>query len=83
MFTFDKTKKEKIAQAYRRLFATDDGQVVLEDMMRTFHVFSSVMDGTSEETAHKEGERSVVLRIMKHINTDPRKLQEILADGQS
>lgn len=83
MFTFDKSKKDKIAQAYKRLFATDDGQVVLEDMMRTFHVFNSTMQDSPTETAFNEGGRAVVLRIMNHINSDPKKLQEMLANGQS
>ena len=66
-----RSRRAELLLKYRALFATDDGQAILADLCRTFHVFSSTMGDTPQETAHNEGARSVVIRILKTINTDP------------
>lgn len=69
--------------AYQEVFGTEKGKLVLRDLMNTFHVFDSSMSDTPEETAFKEGERSVVLRIFKTINIDPEQLDKLVKEGQS
>lgn len=78
-----RTKKAELLLKYTGVFKTDDGQAILADLCRTFHVFSSTMGENPQETAFNEGARSVVLRILKTINTDPKQLEQLLREGQS
>ena len=65
-----------IHKAYRKVFDTDDGRAVLMHMFREFG-----MDGTTLvydanravdpiASAHREGQRSVVMGILNTINAD-------------
>ena len=78
-------KKADLVRAYRNVFSSTEGKLVLHDMMKTFHVLHSTMDSNPHELAYKEGERSVVLRILRTINTDPSELEKMLneQEGQS
>lgn len=79
---FKKNERAERIRAYKRIFESEDGKIVLQDLMRSCHVFSSTMDPNPTEHAYKEGERSVVLRIMRTLNIDPSKLEEAMK-GQS
>lgn len=83
MFFKRKSSRADMIIAYKEAFATDHGKKVLLDLMNSFHIFDSTMADTPEETAFKEGERSVVLRILKTINIDPEQLDKIVSEGQS
>ncbi len=54
---------EELRAAYKMLFESNDGQIVLDDLERRFHVFSSVFSTESTDTAYREGQRTVVLFI--------------------
>lgn len=56
---------------YRAVFNTDDGKIVLNDMMKTFSVLDSTFDADPYIHAYNEGARSTVMRILKTINTNP------------
>lgn len=78
-------KKADLIRAYRNVFSGEEGKLVLHDLMKTFHVLHSTMDANPHELAYREGERSVVLRILRTINTDPSELEKMLneQEGQS
>jgi len=78
-----RSKRAELLLKYMAVFNTDDGRAILADMCRTFHVFDSTMGDSPQETAFNEGARSVILRILKTINTDPEKLEALLREGQS
>jgi hypothetical protein len=71
-------KKADLIRAYKNTFSSDEGKLVLHDLMKTFHVLHSTMDSNANEVMYKEGERSVVLRILRTINTDANELEKIL-----
>ena len=71
-------KRADLVRAYKNVFSTEEGKLVLHDLMKTFHILQSTMDANPNEVAYKEGERSVVLRILRTINTDPNELEKIL-----
>lgn len=79
----NRSKRSELILKYRAVFSTDDGKAILADLCRTFHVFGTTMGETPEETAHNEGQRTVVMRILKTINTDPEQLEALLREGQS
>ncbi len=74
-----KTSAEKLisrSSAYQALFRSPDGEKVLRDLMRAHAVMSSTFNGNVNDMLIKEGERNVVLRILKLMNVNPQELRE-------
>lgn len=67
---------EKIAQAYINTFGTVDGRLVLKDLMSNCHMMSTTYKGNMKEMLLNEGERMLVLKILKYCNINPNKLRE-------
>lgn len=80
MIKRQKKKNIKI-MAYQRLFNTEDGKIVLRDLLQSCHFMTPTFDGDALESAYKEGERSVLLRLIHTINADPEKLLEYIKDN--
>ena len=75
MDIFGQSKRSKLIQAYRELFLSDVGKEVLNDLCKSCHIHRTTMETNPHEMAYKEGERSVILRILKTIEIDPFDLQ--------
>ncbi len=58
----------KLRKHYAECFATNDGVLVLEDLRAAYQMRESYVKGDSYETARREGERAVYLRIMSMCN---------------
>lgn len=85
----EKARRSKLAarsilkiENYRKVFSSPEGQWVINDLMAAHGMLSSTFVGTQKvhEMLHKEGERNVVLRILKLIGTDPKDLRERIED---
>jgi len=76
----DKTTKvqrtKSVVSCYKRLFTTEDGKRVLADLMKAHKVMSSTFSKDPYETALNEGERNVVLRILKHLHFDMEQFEQ-------
>lgn len=85
MDLFKRNERAEMIRAYKRVFESEDGKKVLADLAKAGHVYRSTMDPNPNEVAYKEGERSMVLRIMRTVKTDPSELEKYLneLDGQS
>lgn len=71
-------RKQDLTDAYKRLFETPDGEIVLEHLMKISFIFSTTMVvGDSHLTAMNEGQRRLVLSIMKQLNLNHNKLNQI------
>ena len=64
-----------LKQNYQVLFATDNGTKVLDDMQKRFHVDQSTFSNDALEMAFLEGQRSVVLFILRSI-TDEKEIKQ-------
>ena len=64
-----------LKQNYQVLFATDNGTKVLDDMQKRFHVDQSTFSSDALEMAFLEGQRSVVLFILRSI-TDEKEIKQ-------
>lgn len=54
-----------IEQAYRTVFSTNEGKIVLMDLMNAHCMSSSTMDETGRDMVmYREGGRNAVLRIL-------------------
>jgi hypothetical protein len=60
---------------YKRVFSTEDGHAVLLDLMKTHKIMESNFHENPRIHALQEGERNVILRILKLLNYDVRKLE--------
>lgn len=78
-----KREPDQVVRAYREVFNSEAGKIVLEDMMKSFYTLSSTFDPNPHEMAYREGERSVVIRILKTINTDPFQLRQRLEEAKA
>lgn len=63
-------RKEAIIRAYKRLFDSDDGKVVLQDLAKSCNFSLSSFDSDPYRTAYNEGVRSVILRLFDILDTD-------------
>lgn len=85
MNIFKRQERAEIIRAYKRVFESEDGKKVISDLMKNAHMFRSTMDANSNEMAYREGERSMVLKILRTIKADPSELEKYLneIEGQS
>jgi hypothetical protein len=83
MNLFKESKRARTIRAYREIFNTESGKEVLRDLCKSCHIFTTTMDVNANETAYREGERSVVLRIIKTLNIDPLEYDRLMKRGQS
>ena len=67
---------EETKQLYKEVFTTVQGQAVLEDMGLRFCEHSSTFSVEPNETAYREGQRTVVLFI-KSMLRDQKQLEEM------
>ena len=59
-------KLDDLKKTYRQLFNTNEGKVVLRDLKLRNHVLSSsFVAGDPHDTSFREGQRSVILTIMR------------------
>jgi len=76
-------EKRDLIITYKKLFSTDDGKKVLHDLMKSCHIMTSTLETDPILMAHNEGARSIVLRILRTIQTDPDQMEALLKLGQS
>lgn len=71
---------DRIRLAYRRLFSTDDGKIVLEDLCKRYYIFDTAVKNGEDRDAIliNEGKRSAVLFILAMINADLELYEHIL-----
>lgn len=75
----DQFDKLELARAYRDVFTTPQGQIVLKHLITVCGVLTpTYVRGDSHETAHNEGRRDVVVGILRMLNTDPDALSNML-----
>ena len=70
-------RKSDLVKAYRKLFASPEGQLVLGDLMKEGYMLKPTHDPKSLEAGHKnEGKRELVLHVLHKLQTDPVKLMQ-------
>lgn len=67
---------EKKQDEYIKLFGSDLGEEILEDLGRHCYMNRPTINDNPHMTAFNEGKRSVLLHIKTMMNTDFKKLRE-------
>ena len=65
-----------VVERYQKVFSGVDGQWVLHDLMDKHNLMSSTLNKDGSVDIAKEGERTVVLRILSLLQTDVAELRE-------
>ena len=66
---------DELKQMYRRVFETEDGQKVIDDLKTRFWFHAPVhAPGDTHETAYRDGQRSIVLSLISMLQEDNREL---------
>ncbi len=68
------TKQLKRVTLYQEVFNSPTGKKVLFDLMRTHHMLGATFDPDHAQSARKDGERNVVLRILSLLQVDAQDL---------
>tara|TARA_X000001382_G_scaffold32315_2_gene21176 strand:+ start:1913 stop:2164 length:252 start_codon:yes stop_codon:yes gene_type:complete len=77
MRKINEIRTEELTGHYRRIFTSDDGQVVLEHLKLCHNFYrTSQVKGDPHESAFQEGQRYVVLNILTMLE-DKQKVQPI------
>ncbi len=93
MFMIDDNKKKKIQktlrliQAYKAVFMSDNGHIVLQDLADKCHMLAPVTDvsnpnGFSAASAFYDGKRAAFLDIIKMSECDEKKLVALLQETE-
>lgn len=86
MSNTDKTQgKRTVALAidYKRTFQSEHGERVLRHLMKRFGILNSTMTDNPYLTAFNEGQRSVVIEIIRKLKIDVKRLEtEIFKEPQ-
>jgi hypothetical protein len=72
-----------LAQAYRQTFATEQGRLVLADVLRRAGLMQSSFAADPHETAYREGRRRIGLEIVEAINRDPDAVLAMMTSGET
>ena len=83
------TKRARLIAAYHHAFDSPEGKVVLADLVKYHGVMDPIYytargDGDAQAlaTAHAEGQRAVVLRIVQHLQLSLEQILEIAKDEE-
>ena len=72
-----------VISAYKNVFSSPEGKIVLEDLERIHHVHSTIFNPNVENSIYfAEGERNVVLRIKALMAKDISQLDERMKNAQ-
>ncbi|MBO4521162.1 MAG: hypothetical protein J5787_08165 [Alphaproteobacteria bacterium] len=80
-------KALQLIQAYKTVFSSEDGLLILQDLAGKCHMLSPVTDvsnpnGFSAASAFYDGKRAAFLDIVKMSACDERKLVELLQETE-
>ena len=64
---------EDLRTLYRVVFNNDDGHQVLNDLAARFHIHGSTFSADPNETAYREGQRTVVLFLLSMLREQKEK----------
>tara|TARA_R100001591_G_scaffold96080_1_gene101893 strand:- start:24 stop:245 length:222 start_codon:yes stop_codon:yes gene_type:complete len=68
---------DDLRAAYRTLLNTEDGQIVMKDLQARYHIHGSTFSADPNETAYREGQRTVVLFLLSMLQ-EPKTREDIV-----
>lgn len=71
-------KRVKRIKTYQTLFSTHSGKEVLSDLMKAYYITSTTHSSDPLEMAYKEGQRSVVLSLIRLLKMDTNAMMKMI-----
>jgi hypothetical protein len=68
---------EDLRAAYKTMLNTKDGQIVLEDLQARYHIKGTTFSSDPNETAYREGQRTVVLFLLSMLQ-EPKTIEDVI-----
>lgn len=68
----------KVINAYRRLFSSEDGLIVLDDMMKSNFINRTTVGNDVHQTYFNEGCRHVVLRLIQTCGLEETQIKRMI-----
>ena len=68
---------EDLRTLYKMVLNNTDGERVIQDMEHRFHVHGSTFSSDANETAYREGQRTVVL-FLKSMLQEQKELEQVV-----
>ncbi len=69
-------------KAYKELFESENGKVVLSDLQNYCHMFHSTYEKDTNTTMLNEGKRNVLLYILSYTNIDLSQFLKMMEDNR-
>ena len=77
-------KLNELHDAYRAVFSTADGERVLEHLCKIAFIHDSTyVQGDPYESAHREGQRRLILSILRFCDRDPREIMQLMQENDN
>ena len=73
-------KKKEMLEAYRRVFLSDDGKLILKDLMKSTFFYSTTQDTDVSIMAFQEGQRALVLRILSTLKMSHEHIERLIEE---
>ena len=84
LFRRNEKKMVDTINLYKKVFSSEEGRKVLVDMAKATNIHGTSFDSDQLQMAFNEGQKAVVLRILRTIETDPEQLLQLIKQaGQS
>ena len=72
-------KKVELVKAYKKFFDSEDGKLVLADLVRECGMFRDSFRGDTNDMLINEGKRNVLLYILSNTNVDLNTLLKMVS----
>lgn len=70
-------EKREMLEAYRKVFTSHEGKLVLKDLMKSSGFYESTYNPDHSVMAFDEGQRALVLRIIHTLNLTPAQVEQM------
>ena len=68
---------DDLRAAYKTALSTEDGQMIMKDLQARYHINGSTFSIDPNETAYREGQRTVVLFLLSMLQ-EPRTREDMV-----
>jgi hypothetical protein len=69
-------KRSRLKRLYVQAFS-GEGEEILIDLFKNFHMFESTFDNNPNQMYFKEGQKSVVMEILRQLDMDFEKFRKL------
>lgn len=78
---FDKLRKKKeMLEAYRKVFLSPEGKIVLKDLMKSTYFYNTTQDADPTIMAFQEGQRALVLRLLNTLKMSHEHIERMIEE---